>query len=118
MGRRNGPHPGWSEDRNHDTERDGRARRIRVGHREGIVVREKSGQRSIARADISKLRVADPSRRLRSGIIWTAVGAAAGAAVGALICLSCPNEGHGYKFVGPRVAIGVGAGALAFLPTP
>jgi hypothetical protein len=85
---------------------------------ESIIVREKSGQRSVARADIRKVRVADPSRRLRNGLIWTAVGAALGAAIGAAVCPYCPNEGHGYTFVGPGVAIGAGVGALSFLPTP
>ena len=85
---------------------------------ESIIVLEKSGQRSVARADIRKVRVADPSRRLRNGLIWTAIGAAAGAAIGAAVCPYCPNEGHGYTFIGPGLAIGAGAGALSFLPTP
>jgi len=85
---------------------------------DAIVVREKSGERSIARAEIRQVRVADPARRVRNGLIWTAVGAGVGAAIRAAICPSCPNEGHGYKFVGPGVAIGAGAGALGFLPAP
>jgi hypothetical protein len=83
-----------------------------------VVLREKSGERSIARAEIRKVRVADPARRLRTGLIWTAVGAGAGAAIGAAVCPYCPNEGHGYKYVGPGVAIGAGFGALGFLPAP
>jgi hypothetical protein len=85
---------------------------------DSIVVREKSGERSIARAEIRRVRVADPARRLRSGLIWMAVGAVAGAAIGAAVCPSCPNEGAGYKFIGPGVAIGAGVAALSFLPTP
>jgi len=83
-----------------------------------MVVREKSGERSIARAEIRTVRVADPGRRVRDGAIWTAVGAGAGAAIGEAVCPYCPNEGHGYKFVGPGAAIGAGLGALGFLPTP
>ena len=59
------------------------------------------------------MRVADPSRRLRNGFIWTAVGAVAGAAIGAAVCPDRPNEGHGYTLIGPGLAIGAGAGALS-----
>jgi hypothetical protein len=84
-----------------------------------IVVREKSGERLIARPEIRRVRIADPTRRLRNGLIWTAAGAGAGAAIGAAVCPGCPNEGHGYKYAGPGVAIGAGAGAaLGFLPAP
>jgi len=85
---------------------------------DALVVRDKSGQRSIARAEIRQVRVADPSRRLRNGLIATAIGAGAGVAIGAAICPHCPNEGHGYKFAGVGLAIGAGFGALRFLPTP
>src|ERR1019366_8806906 len=85
---------------------------------DAMVVREKSGERSIARAEIREVRVAEPARRLRNGLIWTAVGAAIGAAIGAAVCPYCPNEGHGYEFIGPGAAIGAGAGALGFLSAP
>jgi len=80
-------------------------------------VREKSGERSIARAEIRQVRVADPARRVRSGLIWMAVGAGAGAAIGVAVCPGCPNEGHDY-YIGPGVAIGAGVGALGFLRAP
>lgn len=85
---------------------------------DSLTVREKSGERSLPRAQIKKVRVSDPARRLRNGLLWTAIGAGGGAGVGAAVCPSCPNEGHGYKYVGPGVAIGAGVGALAFLPAP
>lgn len=85
---------------------------------EAIVVREKSGERSIARAEIRRLRVADPARRLQQGLLWTAVGAGSGAAIGAAICPYCPNEGHGYKFIAPGMGIGAAVGALGFLSSP
>jgi hypothetical protein len=85
---------------------------------EAVVVREQSSERSIARADIRKVRVADPGRRLRNGFIWTAAGAGAGAAIGLAVCPYCQNEGHGNKFVGPGLAIGAAIGALGFLPAP
>jgi hypothetical protein len=85
---------------------------------ETIVVREKSAERSIPRTEIREARIADPGRRVRNGVIWTAVGAGAGAAIGFAICVYCPNEGHGFKFVGPGMRIGTGIGALGFLPTP
>lgn len=86
---------------------------------EAMVIREKSGERSIARAEIRQVRVADPPRRVRNGIIWTAAVAGVGAGIGVAVCPYCPNEGHGYKFAGPGAAIGAGAGALlGFLPAP
>ena len=83
-----------------------------------VVIREKAGQRSISRVDVRRLAVADPSRRARNGIISTAVGIAAGAAIGFAICPYCPNEGNGSKYLGPAIAAGAGIGALGFLPTP
>ncbi len=85
---------------------------------EAVVVREKPGERSIARSEIRQVRVADPLRRVRKGLIWTAVGAGAGLALGWAVCPHCASEGSGYKFVGPGVAIGAGLGALGFLPVP
>ncbi|MEX2263899.1 MAG: hypothetical protein WD696_18235 [Bryobacteraceae bacterium] len=80
-----------------------------------MTLRDESGQRLIARAEIREVRVADPARRVRRGFIGMAIGAAAGAGIGAAICPHCPNEGQGYKFIGPGIAIGVAAGALSFL---
>ncbi len=94
-----------------------RARFISAGA-DSVVVREKSGERSIVRTEIREVKVADPPRRWRNGLIWTAVGAAAGAGVGKAICPYCANEGHGDKFVAPGLAIGAAAGALGFLPAP
>src|SRR5438128_7684553 len=67
---------------------------------EAMVVREKAGERSVARSEIREVRVADLARRKRNGLIWMAVGAGAGAAIGVAICPGCPNEGHAY-YVGP-----------------
>ena len=83
-----------------------------------IVVREKSGTRSIARTEVRRVRIADPARRVRNGLIWTAVGAGAGAGIGGAICPHCANEGNAYQFIGPGVAIGAGVGALSFLSAP
>ena len=85
---------------------------------DGLVVREKTGERSITRTDIRKVGVLDPSRRIRSGLIGTAIGAGAGAGIGFAICPYCPNEGHGNKFIGPGMAIGAALGALSFLSAP
>jgi hypothetical protein len=83
-----------------------------------LVVRETSGERSIPRSDIRAVRVHDPSRRLHRGLLWTAIGAGAGAAAGAAGCPSCPNEGHGNPYVGPGIAAGAAIGALGFLSSP
>jgi hypothetical protein len=83
-----------------------------------LVVRSKSGEQSIARSDIRRVRVADPSRRVRNGVIATAIGAGAGFAIGFAICPHCANEGSAGKFTGPLTAAGAGVGAIGFLPLP
>ena len=85
---------------------------------DALVIREKSGERSIARTDVRRVLASDPSRRIRNGAIWTAIGAGAGLGIGFAVCPYCGNEGHGDKYVGPGVAIGAGLGALAFIPAP
>ncbi len=85
---------------------------------EALVVRENSGLRSISRADIRKVRIADPGRRTRNGFIWTAVGAGAGAGTALILCPYCPNEGHGNTFIVSAAAVGAGLGALTFLRAP
>ena len=85
---------------------------------EAIVLRASSGEVSIPRSEVKRVKVADPSRRVRNGLIGVAIGAAAGIGIGFGVCPGCANEGHGGKYVGPGVAIGAGAGAVAgFLPT-
>ena len=85
----------------------------------GVVVREKGGERGIARDEIRKVRVGDPARRLRNGLIATAIGAGVGAAIGCAVCPHCANEGAGGKFIGPGVALGAGIGAAAgFISSP
>lgn len=99
------------------TTRDGTRRRAAFmsATGEAMMVREKSQERSVARAEIRQVRVADPNRRVRNGLIWTAVGAGAGAVAGVAICPYCANEGHGHPFAGPAAAVGAGLGALSFL---
>ena len=58
------------------------------------------------------------SRKLRNGLIWTALGAGAGAALGAAVCPHCANEGAGAKYTAPAAAIGAALGALKFLSVP
>ena len=84
-----------------------------------LVFRTKSGEQSIQRTDVRKVRVADPSRRMRNGLLGSAIGLGAGIGLGFAICPYCPNEGNGGKFIGPMSAAGAGAGAAAgFLPSP
>ena len=85
----------------------------------GVVVREKGGERSIARGEIRKVRVGDPSRRIRNGLISTAIGAGVGFAIGCAVCPHFANEGAGGKFTGPGVALGAGIGVAAgFISSP
>ena len=85
---------------------------------DALVVRDSSGERSVLRSDIRAVLVYDASRRVRNGLIWTAVGIGAGAAIGWAVCPYCANEGSGDKFVGPGIGIGAGIGALGFLSAP
>jgi len=81
---------------------------------DSVVVRDKTVQR----AEISEVKVYDAGRRIRRGVLWTIIGAAAGVGVGFAVCPYCANEGHGGKFVGPGAAVGAGVGALGFLTSP
>jgi hypothetical protein len=84
-----------------------------------LVMRLKSGEMSIARGNVQRVRVADPSRRVRNGVLATSIGAGIGLAAGVAICPHCANEGAPWKFTGPLTAIGAGAGAAGgFLPPP
>jgi hypothetical protein len=84
-----------------------------------LVIHSKSGEQSVPRGDIRRLRVADPSRRMRNGVLATAIGAGIGLAIGAAVCPHCANEGAGWKYTGPLTAIGAGAGAAGgFIPLP
>jgi len=80
-----------------------------------LVLRSKTGEQSIARDEIRRVLVADPSRRFRNMAITAAVGAGIGLAIGAAICPYCPNEGAGWKYMGPLTSIGAGAGAAGGL---
>lgn len=85
---------------------------------EAVILRDDSGERSFPRSEVRRVRVHDPMRRVRQGLIWTGVGVAAGAGIGAAVCPGCANEGSGYKFVGPGIGVGAGIGALGFLSSP
>jgi hypothetical protein len=85
---------------------------------ESIAIRYKSGEQSIERANVLKVRVYDAGRRTRKGVMWTAIGAGAGFGVGAAVCPQCSNEGDGAKYIGPGVAVGAALGALGFLSSP
>jgi hypothetical protein len=104
------------------TERSGRGRLratlVSAGP-DSIVVLEASSERSIPRADIRELRVFDPGRRVHRGLLWTLIGAGAGAGASLAACVSCPGEGRnmaGYVPLG--VAGGAAIGAIGFLSSP
>ena len=84
-----------------------------------VVVREASGERSIPRADIRELRVFDPGRRTHRGLLWTLIGAGAGAGASLAACIDCQGEGRAMtKYVPLGVAVGAAIGALGFLSSP
>ena len=86
---------------------------------DSVIVREASGERSIPRADIRELRVFDPGRRIHRGLLWTLIGAGAGAGASLAACASCANEGHDpAMFVPAGVGVGAAIGALGFLSSP
>ena len=98
---------GWE-----DVQRVSPDRRIEVVMREGkrlrgtfvsasetvLVLRSKSGEHSISRGDIRRVRIADPLRRVRSVLIGAVIGAGAGLAIGAAVPVSarrpdfCPRH--------------------------
>ncbi|MGH9630948.1 MAG: hypothetical protein ACRD7E_21775 [Bryobacteraceae bacterium] len=80
-----------------------------------LVVRSKTAEQSIAVNEVQRVRVVDPSRRLRNGLIGMGIGVGAGIGVGFAICPHCANEGDRGKFVAPSAGVGAAAGALAFL---
>ena len=43
---------------------------------DAAVIRDESGERSFARAEVRRVRVYEPGRRIRRGLLWTAVGRA------------------------------------------
>jgi len=84
-----------------------------------VVVREASGERSIPRADIRELRVFDSAKRVHRGLLWTLVGAGAGAGASLAACISCPGEGRDVTTHAPLgMAVGAAIGALGFLSSP
>ena len=85
---------------------------------DSIVMSEKSGEQSIARGDVRRVRVYDSSRRIRKGVMWTLIGAGLGAGAGAAACPYCPNEGTTSPYIGPGAAAGAALGALGFLSDP
>jgi hypothetical protein len=84
-----------------------------------VVVREASGERSIPRADIRELRVFDPGRKTHRGLLWTLIGAGAGAGASLAACIDCQGEGRAMtKYVPLGVAVEAAIGALGFLSSP
>jgi hypothetical protein len=90
-------------------------RRFVSASADSLVVRGDTGEESVARSEVDRVRVKEPGRRVRRGLLWTAIGAGAGVGLGIAACPGCFNEGAGAKYVGPGVAIGAGLGALGFL---
>ena len=83
-----------------------------------LVLRSKSGEQSISKDEIERVRVADPSRRTKTGLLTTAIGAGIGLGIGVAICPHCVNEGAAGMYTGPLTAIGAGVGATGFLSAP
>ena len=84
----------------------------------GLLVREETGEQSIARSDIKQVRVYNPARRVRKGVMWTAIGAGVGAGLGVAACPGCGNEGTTSPYIGPGAGGGAALGALGFLSSP
>src|SRR4051812_31154210 len=81
-----------------------------------LVLRHKSGESSIQRADIRRVLIADPALRMRHGLLAVAIGAGVGLAVGMAICPYCANEGSAGKYTVPLTSAGAALGGLGFLP--
>ena len=83
-----------------------------------VVLRDGSSERAVMRTEIRRVRIYDPSRRVRKGVMWTLIGAAAGAGAGVAACPYCPNEGNTSPYIGLGAGVGAGLGALGFLSNP
>lgn len=68
---------------------------------DSVVIRGKSSESSFVQKDVRRVRVYDPSRRVRKGLMWTLIGAGLGAGAGVAACPYCPNEGHASPILGP-----------------
>lgn len=85
---------------------------------DSIAVRTNSGERAIARTDVKQIKIRSHSRRIRNGVLGTAIGVGAGIGIGVAICPGCQGEGKPYKFIGPLVVIGGGLGAAVGFGPP
>lgn len=84
---------------------------------DAIAVTAKSGEVSVPRAEVKRVMIASPRKRMRNGLLGVGIGAGAGAVAGALVCLYCRNEGH-RGFEAPFAALGAALGAIAFAAPP
>ncbi len=82
---------------------------------DSLVIATNSSEQSVPKADVQRVRLKQPGRRTRLGVLSTVIGAAAGAGIGLAVCPGCFGEGAGAKYVGPGIAVGAGVGALGFL---
>jgi hypothetical protein len=80
---------------------------------DAVTMRSSSGQRSLARAEISRITTPSRSRRMLFGML----GVASGAVAGWLACPQCGNEGSP-EITATYVGVGMAAGAAAFLLSP
>jgi hypothetical protein len=76
-----------------------------------LAVQTSRGPLPITRAEIRKIRVPDPGRR----VLYGALGIVGGLVGGALVCPQCANEGGSSA---PYPLLGAAAGAAAFLISP
>lgn len=84
---------------------------------QSMVVRTGGGERALPKANVVRVQVANPEGRTKRGLLFLAIGGAAGAAAGVAACPHCSNEGtEGYWRQG--LGIGLAAGALGFVGTP
>jgi hypothetical protein len=84
-----------------------------------VVVRNASGERSILRAEVRKLKVFDSRRRRHLGLLWMLVGAGIGTGASLAACVSCANEGRNTaEYVPLGAGVGAAIGALGFLSSP
>ena len=86
---------------------------------DSLVIRETSGEHSIARTEVRELKVFDSRRKVRRGVMWTIIGAGVGAGASLAACVACSGEGHDMaKYVPLGIGGGAAAGALGFLSSP
>jgi hypothetical protein len=85
---------------------------------DGIVFRDRSDERTVARAEVASVKRRGQPRRGRNALIGLAIGAAGGLAIGAIRGATYHEEGETPVFIMVWTPIGAGIGAASGAAVP